>query len=135
MASPPRHARFGIPAGLPLDSVDVTWPDGTTASFADVADARLLVIEHHPDESGWDGLYTARWAAAARSLRVEGEDAHQGPSRPEIIRSSAARGFAQRAYEEVYTDYSDHAEEVLQSDEIPQGYRFYVRRYFQLILI
>ncbi|MCA9606351.1 MAG: MMPL family transporter [Myxococcales bacterium] len=35
---------------------------------------RLLVIEHHPEESGWDGHYTARWAAAARALRSPGED-------------------------------------------------------------
>ena len=33
---------------------------------------RLLFLEHNPAESGWDGLYTARWAAAARSLRSEG---------------------------------------------------------------
>lgn len=47
--------------------------------------------------------------------------------------SSAQRGFANRSYQDVYTDYSGHAEEVLERDDIPQGYRFYVRRYFQLI--
>lgn len=67
-----------------------------------------------------------------RNTRVEGEQSG-GPSRSEVILSAADRGFAQRAYEQVYTDYSGHAEEVLERDEIPQGYRFYVRRYFQLI--
>lgn len=32
------------------------------------------MIESHPEESGWDGRYTGRWAGAARTLRAEGED-------------------------------------------------------------
>jgi hypothetical protein len=67
-----------------------------------------------------------------RNLRVEGEESG-GPSRSEVILSAADRGFVSRGYERVYTDYSSHAEEVLETDEIPRGYRFYVRRYFQLI--
>lgn len=65
-------------------------------------------------------------------MRVEGEQ-NGGPSRSQVILSSAQRGFANRAYRDVYTDYSGHAEEVLERDEVPPGYRFYVRRYFQLI--
>ncbi len=67
-----------------------------------------------------------------RSTQVEGE-AGEGPSRSEVILGAADRGFASRGYRRVYTDYRDHAEEVLERDEIPPGYRFYVRRYFQLI--
>ena len=33
----------------------------------------------------------------------------------------------------MYTDYRAHAEDVLERDQVPPGYRFYVRRYFQLI--
>jgi hypothetical protein len=67
-----------------------------------------------------------------RNVRVEGEQS-AGETRSEVILSAADRGFASRGYRDVYTDYEDHAEEVLERDEVPQGYRFYVRRYFQLI--
>ncbi len=73
-----------------------------------------------------------RLGGTRRTVRVEGQD-NQGPTRSEVILSSAQRGFASRDYRDVYTDYSGHAEEVLERDEIPPGYRFYVRRYFQLI--
>jgi len=67
-----------------------------------------------------------------QTVRVEGRQG-EGPTRSEVIRSSAQRGFASRDYRDVYTDYSGHAEEVLEQDEVPPGYRSYVRRYFQLI--
>jgi hypothetical protein len=67
-----------------------------------------------------------------QTVRVEGQQG-EGPTRSEVIRSSAQRGFASRDYRDVYTDYSGHAEEVLEQDEVPPGYRSYVRRYFQLI--
>lgn len=67
-----------------------------------------------------------------RTVRVEGQHG-EGPVRSEVIPSSAQRGFASRDYRDVYTKYEEHAEEVLEQDEIPPGYRSYVRRYFQLI--
>jgi len=67
-----------------------------------------------------------------RTVRVAGQ-ASEGPSRSQVIRGAAAEGFADRSYRAVYEDYRDHAETVVDSDEIPDGYRFYVRRYFQLI--
>ncbi len=67
-----------------------------------------------------------------QSSQVEGQHG-EGPSRSEVILGAADRGFATSGYQRVYTDYSDHAEEVLERDEVPAGYRFYVRRYFQLI--
>jgi hypothetical protein len=73
-----------------------------------------------------------RLNSRAQNTRVEGQ-ASEGPSRSEVILGAADRGFASSPYRRVYTDYSDHAEEVLEQDEIPPGYRFYVRRYFQLI--
>lgn len=66
------------------------------------------------------------------TVRVAGEEG-RGPTRSEVIRTSAARGFASRAYRDVYGDYRSHAEEALEDEEIPPGYRFYVERYFQLI--
>jgi hypothetical protein len=66
------------------------------------------------------------------TVRVAGA-AGAGPTRSEVIRTSAARGFASREYRDVYGDYRRHAEESLDDEAIPPGYRFYVERYFQLI--
>jgi hypothetical protein len=68
-----------------------------------------------------------------RTVAVHGDDQGRGPSRSEVIRGGAATGFASRDYERVYADYAQHAEEEIEEDEIPPGYRFYVRRYFELI--
>gem|GEM_PF-1057184 len=76
------------------------------------------------DPSGRGGEHT--------TIRVAGEEG-RGPTRSEVIRTSAARGFASRAYRDVYGDYRSHADEALEEEEIPPGYRFYVERYFQLI--
>lgn len=73
-----------------------------------------------------------RLGGSRQTVRIEGQQG-QGPTRSEVILSSAQRGFSSRDYRDVYTDYSSHAEEVLEQDEVPPGYRFYVRRYFQLI--
>jgi len=70
--------------------------------------------------------------ATRQNVRVEGEAQH-GPSRSEVILGAADRGFVSEDYERVYVDYERHAEEVLEQDQVPGGYRFYVRRYFQLI--
>lgn len=56
-----------------------------------------------------------------------------GPSRSEVVMSAADRGFAGESYRAVYADYRDHAEAVLERDQVPSGYRYHVRRYFQLI--
>ena len=64
--------------------------------------------------------------------RVQGE-LGAGPSRSQVIREAGQHGFVARGYEQVHADYSRHAEAVLERDQVPGGYRFYVRRYFQLI--
>jgi hypothetical protein len=68
-----------------------------------------------------------------RTVAVRGDDRGRGPSRSEVIRGGAARGFASRDYERVYAEYERHATESIERDEVPPGYRFYVRRYFDLI--
>ncbi len=65
--------------------------------------------------------------------QVEGTETGQGGSRSEVILGAAERGFATKRYKDVYREYQTVAEEALGKDEIPGGYRFYVRRYFQLI--
>jgi hypothetical protein len=64
---------------------------------------------------------------------VEGADTGQGSSRSQVIQGAAERGFASRSYRKVYTEYHQVAEESLAKDDIPDGYRSFVKRYFQLI--
>jgi hypothetical protein len=68
-----------------------------------------------------------------QDTQVQGADTGQGGSRSQVILGAAERGFASRGYKKVYTEYHQVAEESLAKDEVPGGYRFYVKRYFQLI--
>lgn len=68
-----------------------------------------------------------------KDVAAAGIDSGEGKASSEVVFGAAERGFVGRGYQKVYTDYKTVAEEVLESDEIPAGYRFYVRRYFQLI--
>jgi hypothetical protein len=72
-------------------------------------------------------------AMGTQDTQVQGADTGQGSSRSQVILGAAERGFASHGYKKVYTEYHQVAEESLAKDEIPGGYRFYVKRYFQLI--
>ncbi len=60
-------------------------------------------------------------------------DTKAGPTNSEVIYGAAERGFKGSGYKKVFTDYHTRAEEQINKDQIPDGYRFYVHRYFQLI--
>jgi hypothetical protein len=88
---------------------------------------------------GWGEGHDPRLQAGAtnpkmgtQDTQVQGANANGG-SRSQVILGAAERGFASRGYKKVYTEYHQVAEESLAKDEIPGGYRFYVKRYFQLI--
>jgi hypothetical protein len=66
-------------------------------------------------------------------VTAAGADTGQGAAASQVIYGAAERGFVGRGYKQVFTDYQTVAERALNQDEIPSGYRFYVRRYFQLI--
>lgn len=66
-------------------------------------------------------------------VRAEGMDNPGGPTNAEVILSAAERGFRGRPYQQVYREYRTVAEDQIDQETIPDGYRFYVRRYFQLI--
>jgi len=66
-------------------------------------------------------------------VTAAGADTGQGEASSQIIYGAADRGFVGRGYKNVFTEYHTVAEQALSQDEIPSGYRFYVRRYFQLI--
>jgi hypothetical protein len=68
-----------------------------------------------------------------QDTQVQGADSAQGGSRSQVIQGASERGFASKGYKKVYTEYHQVAEESAAKDEIPGGYRFYVKRYFQLI--
>ncbi len=72
-------------------------------------------------------------ARSTQVVQVQGQQQGNGPSRSQVIRSSASQGFASAPYRAVYNPYWDRAREVLHQGEVPAGYRSYVRRYFQLI--
>lgn len=68
-----------------------------------------------------------------QDVEAQGLDAGSGPTNSEVILSAAERGFQGEAYKKVFTQYRTVAEENIAKETIPDGYRFYVQRYFQLI--
>jgi hypothetical protein len=66
-------------------------------------------------------------------VQAAGLDSQQGPSNSKTILIAAERGFRGDGYKKVYTNYRTVAEQQINKDQVPDGYRFYVQRYFQLI--
>ena len=56
-----------------------------------------------------------------------------GPNRAEVIGGAADRGFAQRGYARVFSDYEAAVEDAMSTTAVPEGRRYVVRRYFDLI--
>jgi hypothetical protein len=66
-------------------------------------------------------------------VHQEGQETNQGPTDSQIISAAAEKGFRGNDYKKAFTDYRTHAEENINREGIPDGYRAYLRRYFQLI--
>ena len=66
-------------------------------------------------------------------VQQQGLDTGRGPSNSQVILSAAERGFKGSGYKKVFKDYHTVAEQQINKDTVPDGYRFYVHRYFQLI--
>ena len=84
--------------------------------------------QHDPNLTG----DATRMSAQHHDTRVQGKEG-AGPSRSQTILGSADKGFASTGYKKVYGDYSAVVEEVMSKEKVPPGYRFYIKRYFQLI--
>jgi hypothetical protein len=56
-----------------------------------------------------------------------------GPGRAEVIGSAAGRGFASPGYARAFNDYAAAVEDALGATAVPEGKRYLVRRYFDLI--
>jgi hypothetical protein len=88
----------------------------------------------HGDGSSGDpaGKATAQ-TGKTKDVSAAGVDTGEGTAASEVVFGAAERGFVGNGYKKVYTDYRTVAEETLTSDQVPPGYKFFVRRYFQLI--
>jgi hypothetical protein len=71
-------------------------------------------------------------SSRTQDTQVAGQQG-EGPSRSQVIMGAANRGFASRAYRQVYQSYERVAEEDLDTQEVPPGYRFQIRTYFDRI--
>jgi hypothetical protein len=56
-----------------------------------------------------------------------------GPNRAEVIGGAASRGFAQHGYAGTFREYEAAVEDALTATAVPEGRRYVVRRYFDLI--
>jgi hypothetical protein len=70
---------------------------------------------------------------STEDVQAEGLDTKQGATNAQVILAAADRGFQGRPYKRVYREYRTVAEDQINKEDIPDGFRFYVRRYFQLI--
>ncbi|MCL2325774.1 MAG: hypothetical protein FWC40_04660 [Proteobacteria bacterium] len=67
-----------------------------------------------------------------RDERLEGMQG-AAPTTSEVIREASQSGFVTESYREVFQTYERAAEDVLEQEQVPQGYRQYVERYFDMI--
>jgi hypothetical protein len=66
-------------------------------------------------------------------VQEQSVDTKQGASTSEVILTAAERGFKGSGYKKVFTEYHTQAEKEINKDQVPDGYRSYIHRYFQLI--
>ena len=64
-------------------------------------------------------------------VSVSGDDDELTSS--EVFQDVATSGFSSTSYREIYAEYAQAAEEVLEADEIPRGYIRFVQQYFRLV--
>jgi hypothetical protein len=78
-------------------------------------------------------------ARASESSPARGDEAEvpladgAGPSRAEVIGTAAGQGFTSHGYARAYADYAAAVEDALSAAAVPDGKRYLVRRYFDLI--
>lgn len=67
-----------------------------------------------------------------KNERVDAEQG-KGQTRSEVIETASQEGFATESYKRVYRDYKSFAQSAMDSDELPEGQRRRVKRYYQMI--
>ena len=68
----------------------------------------------------------------AKNERVDAKQG-KGATRSEVIETASQEGFATESYKRVYRDYKSFAQSAMDSDELPEGQRRRVKRYYQMI--
>lgn len=64
---------------------------------------------------------------------LQGKQGKSGSSTRETILAAAQKGFASRAYKDVYQKYNKQNEEVMRNEKLPSSYKYFVKRYFAKI--
>ncbi len=64
--------------------------------------------------------------------QVSGKES-EGPSADSVVRGAASKGFTSTSYRKLLIRYRRLQKQVLDEEDIPPGYRYYVRRYYKLI--
>ncbi|MEY3015174.1 MAG: hypothetical protein RIT45_3909 [Pseudomonadota bacterium] len=68
----------------------------------------------------------------ARTEQVRGKHG-EGPSTKDVFVDAARKGFARTGWREVYSEYAEVAQEMLEKESLPPGRKAMVRRYYELI--
>jgi hypothetical protein len=106
------------------------------------AAAMIAERETHEIGSGGDGAGTeagGKPLGRRGDMQTHGHEAEArvvngaGPNRALVIGGAADRGFTQRGYAHVFADYQAAVEDALATTAVPEGRRYVVRRYFDLI--
>jgi hypothetical protein len=118
----------GIEVPMP-GSTPGAGQDGSSENPGTGAEGKGAGQGHDPNLAG----DPTKLEGKTQDVTAAGVDSGQGAASAEVIYGAAERGFVGKGYQQVFTDYETVAEQVMAKDEIPPGYRFYVRRYFQLI--
>ncbi|MFH1435104.1 MAG: hypothetical protein ABIJ56_05265 [Pseudomonadota bacterium] len=65
-------------------------------------------------------------------MDLEGKD-NPGPLKKDIIKGAGKGGFVGKNYKQVYEEYSSIVEEIMEEENVPTLYRYYINKYFELI--
>lgn len=68
-----------------------------------------------------------------KDVDLQGKQGKSGTSRRETILAAAQKGFASKAYKDVYQHYKKENEEVMRNEKLPSSYKYFVKRYFAKI--
>jgi hypothetical protein len=129
MGSGPGSVSIEIPVPQSGSGQGQGQPSGDKPGGSDPASGPNYGSGHDPNLAG----NATDLKGKTQDVTAAGADTGQGAASSQVIYGAAERGFVGRGYKQVFTDYQTVAERALSQDEIPSGYRFYVRRYFQLI--
>jgi len=85
-------------------------------------------------EEKFQSIYAPEFVAhSTQDTQIHGKRGDTGKTYSTIIRSAPEKQAARAPYYQVYQDYEAAAEEALTREDIPRGYKTYVREYFDAL--